>query len=131
MVSEEEAEKLLIKALEKGGASKLPHFTTEPGYTNPDFPDFFFFLPLHYAPEPGGVAVIGTYAVDKRTGDVWDGAVCSELETHGLRKLQKSIRNRIGLSEQEYKQTRRLGPMCDPRRKTTQVKARMPPTERF
>jgi hypothetical protein len=112
LVSEGEAAEILSKALEQDGRTKLPGYTVEPASRKADFPDFYFFQPLHY--DPGGVAVIGYFAVDERTGDVWDGVVCRKLNSRQLRSLQKDVRKRIGLTDQAYRRIVRSGPMCGP-----------------
>jgi hypothetical protein len=58
--------------------------------------------------------VIGNYAVDPSTGDVWSAtSSCDELSTHALRRLQTKIRARIGLSDAEYKRIKSKGPLCE------------------
>ncbi len=113
ILSEEEARELLTKALEPGGAPKLPGYSLEKTSTIPEgTPDYYSFQALWDNPQ--GVAVIGNYAVDARTGDVWSGTVCRALSSRPLRVLQGVIRKRIGLADQLYQQIKRPGPMCGP-----------------
>jgi hypothetical protein len=109
-IDQDEAEKLVSAALEPGGATKLPGYYLESS-TQADFPDFYFVHADWNNPSGGG---IGYYAVDMRTGDVWSAAVCYKEKSRPLRKLQKTLRLRLGMSRQEYKRLRRLGPMCGP-----------------
>ena len=55
------------------------------------------------------------HSVDPNTGDVWSADVCEEYKTQPLRKLQQTIRKRIGLTDGEYKTLRKPGPMCPDR----------------
>lgn len=57
-------------------------------------------------------SVIGNYAVDSSTGDVWSATECEEESTPELRKLQANVRLRIGLSDSEYHKIKRKGPVC-------------------
>jgi hypothetical protein len=106
----EEARELVQVALEPGGATKLPGFQIEAEPPIPEYPDFYYFEALWH--NPGKSAVIGNYAVDPRTGDVWVSTVCKEMKSKVLKVKQKEIRNRIGLSDEDYKKIKKLGPMC-------------------
>jgi hypothetical protein len=110
VISGEEAYTLVSKALETSGATKLPGFALEqPRKRNSQ--TFLFFEATW--DNPKGSVVIGHYAVDKKTGDVWNAIVCEELTSARLKQLQRTIRKRIGLSEEEYRKLRRRGPMCE------------------
>jgi hypothetical protein len=111
-----EAEMLLRKALEGSGMTKLPEF----GLTNfPRSPAFFsrwyLFTGTWAGPPQRGSVITGNWAVDKRTGEVWNGVICEELESPALMRLQKAIRKRIGLSTSDYWQIRVDGPLCEPK----------------
>jgi hypothetical protein len=56
--------------------------------------------------------MIGNYWVDRRTGDVWNAAICEELTTPGLDTVKEKLRKSIGLSKFKYKKLRIKGPMC-------------------
>ena len=60
----------------------------------------------------GGSANLGHYAVDERTGDVWDADLCREYRSPELRSLQQAIRKKLGVTNSEYHKLRRPGPMC-------------------
>ena len=62
-------------------------------------------------PSPVSYPLIGHFAVDPNTADVWDAVVCKEYQSESLRKLQQTIRKRIGLTEEEYQKIRKPGPM--------------------
>jgi hypothetical protein len=89
----------------------LPAFSLDQ-FQDKHFPEFYFFTAM-WAGIPGGSAVIGHYAVDSSTGDVWSATVCEEESTVDLRALQARIRRRIGLSDLEYQKVRRKGPLCE------------------
>jgi len=93
------------------GATRLPGFRVELMSKSID-PTFYFFEARWANPKPASV-IVGHYAVDPNTGDVWDGVVCSEFTSPLLRRLQVSIRRRLGITDDKYRVLRRKGPMCD------------------
>jgi len=74
-----------------------------------DDPDFYFFAATW--PNPVGSPVIGYYAVNPATGDVWDIG-CRRLTTPLLRKRQNEIHRQFGFSEKEYRVLRDKKPIC-------------------
>jgi hypothetical protein len=118
-VTLEEADALVTAFFKDRGNTKLPSFGLEK-YTDPYFPGFQFFQGIF--DNPGGSFNLGFYAVDRKTGDVWSGVVCARASSPSLLKLQAAVRNRIGLTRDEYRKTRRPGPMCEP--------GEMPPVEK-
>ncbi len=78
-----------------------------------NFPRFYSAL-VYWEGETNGSVMVGTYDVDRETGDVWDAVVsCDEMSTAALRRLQKKIRREIGLSGSEYKRVKSEGPLCE------------------
>ena len=77
-------------------------------YKVKDCPGFQFFQAV---PDPPDGRI--HYAVDLRTGDVWDVSVCEKLTSTSMKKLQNAIRNRIGLTADEYRKIGRPGPFCE------------------
>jgi hypothetical protein len=74
---------------------------------------FYFFTATWAAPEKSSV-VVGNYAVDPFTGDVWSAtSSCNELSTTTVRKLQKTVRSELGLSWKQYQRIKTHGPLCD------------------
>jgi hypothetical protein len=71
-------------------------------YKVKEYPGFQFFQAV-----PGAPSGHLHYPVDLRTGEVWDEASPS------LKKLQNAIRNRIGLTAEEYRKIGRQGPFCE------------------
>ncbi len=111
LLTQEEARDLVYAALHGQKVLKLPKFALDK-YNDVYFPRFYSFEGTW--DNPGGSVVTDHYAVDSQTGDVWSATVCSEYKSGHLRKLQRVLRKRHGISEQDYRQIRVLGPMCDP-----------------
>ena len=109
-VSLEQATALVVAALPTK-TKQLPEFGIE--QFGEDQHSQFYFLTAYWQGAPNGSMIIGNYAVDPSTGDVWDAVMeCSELNTRALRKLQKRIRREIGLSDSEYKKIKSKGLLC-------------------
>src|SRR6185369_14677891 len=111
-VTAEMAANLVHAALkgEGAGATELPGFRLEL-MNKPVDARFYYFEASWSNPQPAGV-VIGHYAVDPFTGDVWNGIVCSEITSRSLRKVQRKVRHSLGITEERYRKLRRQGPMC-------------------
>jgi len=108
-VSVEEAKKLVLAAL-PSSAKQLPKFSLEGGQV-PDSAGFYVFM-AYWAGAPKGSTVIGHYAVDASTADVWNNVMaCEELSTPALRELQVRVRSRIGLFDAEYRKRKRRCPL--------------------
>ncbi len=104
-----EARQLVLAALHSK-TKHLPEFGLEGGLDSHD-PRFYVFE-AYWAGAPNGSMVIGNYAVDASTADVWNApAACDELSTPALRKLQKQVRLHIGLSRTEYRKKKRRCPL--------------------
>jgi len=119
-VSWEEAQQLVSKALEQGDATKLPGFALQQEPDDTYYPGFYNFSALWN--NPGGNNVIGFYAVDRATGDVWSADECKQFNSAPLKKLQKAIRWRLEMDDKLYRKLKRPGPMCsrgEPRSKNS------------
>lgn len=104
--------KILVAAAVPEKTKHLPKFGVE--YFGEPEPSQFYFLTAYWAGAPNGSIVIGNYAVDRSTADVWDAAMeCHEIQNPKLQSLQKSMRVRIGLSDPEYEKRKRKGPLCE------------------
>ena len=82
-------------------------------YEVKDYPGFQFFQALWPNPPRHAGQTPVHAAVDLRTGEVWSEAACESLTSPSLNKLQRAIRNRIGLVADESLKVRRRGPLCD------------------
>jgi len=120
-VTLEEADALVTAFFKDRGNTTLPSFGLE-RFTSEYYPGFQFFQGIF--DNPGGSFNLGSYAVDRKTGDVWDGVYCARASSPSLVRLQAAIRNRIGLTRDEYRKARRPGPMCDPDEKPPVEKAK-------
>ena len=60
------------------------------------------------------ISHVGFFDVDARTGDVWSGVICEQLDSPSLVRLQRTIRKRIGMPDKEYKEISKTGPICEP-----------------
>ena len=76
--------------------------------------NFYFSRPWHCTPVPNSSLHIGSWAVDPRTGDLYDASVCAEYRNAAVHSLQQQLRKRIGLSEGDYRKLKQRPPMCDP-----------------
>jgi hypothetical protein len=77
-------------------------------YEVKEYPGFQFFQAV---PDPPSGNI--HYPVDLRTGEVWNEFSCEKLTSPSLKKLQNAIRNRIGLTADEYRKLGRTGPFCE------------------
>lgn len=108
-VSVGDAKRLVLAAL-PSRTRHLPKFGLEE-YQNPASPKFYFFQ-AYWAGAPNGSMIIGHYAVDASTADVWNAVMaCEELSNPALRKLQARVRSRIRLSDVEYRNRKRSCPL--------------------
>lgn len=100
-----EAEGLVRQALDPRSLA-LPGFGLD-NYKYPDNPDFYFFEAAWDHPSN-----LGHFAVNMKTGDVWDPFLCTRYHSRRLLEFQKVMRKKIGLSEQEYLKLRKQRPIC-------------------
>jgi hypothetical protein len=73
-------------------------------------PDFFFFAATWA--NSSGSPIIGYFAVNPWTGDVWNSAGCEHLSSKRLERLQQDIRKRFHFSSEDYAKLRAKKPMC-------------------
>jgi hypothetical protein len=107
----DQAQRLVLAALTTQQQS-LPGVATEP-YNDPHSSRFMFFTVI-WAARPQQSVVVGNYAVDPYTGDVWSAsAACDELSNPKLRALQRTFRDALRLSQFEYRRLKTKGPLCD------------------
>jgi carboxypeptidase family protein len=106
----EEAHDLVTALTRDRGNTKAPGFELVK-FSDPYDPTFQFFEAIWN--NPVGSVNLGHYAVDRKTGDVWNAIVCERMTSASLTRLQRAIRIRIGLTESKYRKARRPGPMCE------------------
>ena len=73
-------------------------------------PEFYVFGATW--PNPTGSPMIGYFAVNPWTGDVWDFNACKHLESRSLKKLQDGIRKKSGIGRSMYLKLRTKSPLC-------------------
>lgn len=73
-------------------------------------PDFYYFGATW--PNPSGSPVIGYFAVNPWTGDVWDANGCTRYTSKELNVAQKAIRKRSRIEGQDYSRLRARRPLC-------------------
>ncbi len=103
-----EGRELAIAALDPS-ARKLPKLRLDL-YQDPraPAPDFYQFEITW--DNPNGSPMIGHFAVNRATGDVWKLVVCRRMESAGLRRLQRTMRRRISLTPKELRQLETKAP---------------------
>lgn len=62
-----------------------------------DVPSFYVFEATAEPPRRATSPVIGSFAVNKITGEVWRLGDCTRLKSEALMRLQETVRKRIGL----------------------------------
>lgn len=73
-------------------------------------PSFYFFAATW--PNPAGSPMIGYFAVNPWTGDVWNAAGCEHLTSKSIERLQQDIRRRSHFKREDYTKLRAKKPMC-------------------
>lgn len=91
---------------------RLPSLGADP-YKDTNTSKFLFFT-VSWAGTPNGSVVVGNYAVDPHTGDVFSATVgCEEEKNKNLQALQTRIRASLHLSQSEYQRLKTKGPLCE------------------
>ena len=91
--------------------SRLPSLGVDP-YRDPNSARFLFFT-VTWAGTPNGSVVVGNYAVDPCTGDVFSAtSSCYEERNGKLESLQKKFRASIHLTKADYQKLKTKGPLC-------------------
>jgi len=110
-ISIPQAKSLVLKAL-SAEQKRLSGLGAE-RYQDPHSSRFFFFT-VFWAAGPGQSVVVGNYAVDPYTGDVWSAArECGEIRNPDLQKFQRRVRESLGLSDAMYLRLKTKGPLCE------------------
>jgi hypothetical protein len=103
----EEARRLAIQAL-RPTERAAPGLDAELAQSS-HIAGFYRFEITWNNPNPGS-AVIGSYAVNKATGDVWELVQCRRMRSPDLKRLQQELRQAIGLSSRELHELREKTP---------------------
>jgi hypothetical protein len=121
-----EASSLVEALLKPDGWTRLKGFVLYQALFDAEFQGFYFIHAEWDSPSRNSAA-IGHFAVERTTGDVWDWVVCGEFNSPSLTAAQQALRQRIGLSDEEYKKIRKLGPFCEPGEQPQALKMGKPP----
>ncbi len=100
-----EASKLVYEGIKKHNAGASIH-----AISNPYDQDFLYFQATW--PNPVGSPVIGNFAVNPWTGDVWNAAGCERLTSRSLKSAQEGIRKRFHIAKAEYGKLHAKTPLC-------------------
>lgn len=104
--------KALVMAVLTAQQRKLPNLEIIPDHT-PLWPRFWYFAVTWKGPQRGS-GVIGNYAVDPLTADVFSSTrECGEEMNRRLAALQAQVRRAIHLTQAKYERMRTRGPLCD------------------
>jgi hypothetical protein len=110
-ITSDQASALVMASLTRQ-QRRLPNVQTEqddaPG------PSKFMFFTVIWEGTPNGSVVVGNYAVDAFTGDVFSATMsCDEEKNKRLEVLQKQVRVKLGLSLSAYHRLKTTGPLCE------------------
>jgi len=102
----------LVMASLTSQEQRLPKVEAEP-YDAPPSSRFMFFT-VTWEGTSNGSVVVGNYAVDPYTGDVFSAtASCYEESNKRLAALQAQLRAKLHLSQSEYRRLKTKGPLCN------------------
>jgi hypothetical protein len=106
-----DAQQILLGYLQDARFARRPGFALE-WFDSPTNPGFYYFEAVFANPRPGS-AILGSWAVDSQTGDIWSATICEEKTSPRAHARQMQIRARLQITPNRYRQLRRGGPICD------------------
>jgi hypothetical protein len=108
-----EARQLVLRVLEaQRTPTKSPKFDIEDNTGNERYiPGFYSFIA--YFDMPARLATVGSYAVNRKTADVWEDIGCRRLGPPAIKPAQRALRMKMGLSDKEYRKLSVTAP-CSP-----------------
>lgn len=77
----------------------------------PSLKSKYLFYTVHWKGRPDGSVVVGNWAVDPRTGDVFNAASNHEEQNKRLQQLQARVRASLHLSAADYRRLKTKGPL--------------------
>lgn len=98
-VSEDLAHKLAVSTLTQN-ARRLPGMRFDREQT-PHAEGFYWFEVTANVPDEAS-PLLGYFAVNKRTGDVWNPVQCRKLASTAIRHFQKQLRQKGAISAAEF-----------------------------
>jgi hypothetical protein len=112
VITTDQARALVLASL-TSKQRQLPSLGIEPPYSSQGSSKFLFFT-VTWAGTPNGSVVVGNYAVDPHTGDVFSATIgCSEEKNKSLEALQRHVRAALHLTPAEYQRLKTKGPLCE------------------
>lgn len=109
-ITEDQAEALVMASL-TAQQRQLPKVEVDPD-ESPRSSRFLFFT-VTWEGTPDGSVVVGNYAVDSYTGDVFSATrECYEERNKTLEALQAQVRATLHLAQLRYQQIKTSGPLC-------------------
>jgi hypothetical protein len=99
-LTEREAGHLVIAALD-ASARKLPKLALD-AYADIKVPAPGFYKFAVTWDNKEGSVIVGFFAVNRKSGDVWRLVTCNKVTTPDLSRLQKAMRKRIGLRQMDF-----------------------------
>lgn len=110
-ITTSQAKELVLASL-TARQRRLPKLSVEQ-YNESEASKFWFFT-VTWQGLPKGSVVVGNYAVDPYTADVFSAvASCDEERTKELQALQAQIRGGLHLSRADYQRLKTKGPLCE------------------
>lgn len=111
-ITVEQARSLVMASL-TAQQRRLPKVEAE-HFDDPDNPSpKFWIFTVTWEGLPQGSVVVGIYAVDPYTGDVFIAtSECDEVKNKRLEHLQAQVRTKLRLSQSEYQRLKTKGPLC-------------------
>lgn len=104
-VSRSEASKLVYEGIKKHNTGATIHAMAD------RYDQVFMYFQAIW-PNPVGSPVIGNFAVNPFTGDVWNTGGCERVSSPSLRKDQQGIRKRFRLAGRQYARLHAMRPIC-------------------
>ena len=103
--------RVLVMAALTPKQRQLPSLETDP-YVNHGDSRYLFFS-VTWGKTANGSEVVGSFAVDLLTGDVFSAtAYCREEKNKDLEALQKQFRRILNLNQAQYLALKTKGPLC-------------------
>jgi len=112
-ITVEQARALVMASL-TAQQRRLPKVEAE-HFDDPENPSpKFWIFTVVWEGTPNGSVVVGNYAVDPYTGDVFSATrECDEVKNKRLKRLQAQVRAKLHLSQSEYQRLKTKGPLCE------------------
>jgi len=108
-----EQARALVMASLTAQQRRLPKIELVPDDT-PESSSKFMFFTVTWEGTQNGSVVVGNYAVDPYTGDVFSATrECYEEKNKRLERLQAQVRAKLHLSQSEYQRLKTKGPLCE------------------